>query len=179
MRIFIAFDIPEKHAPFLKKLQEKIKDGARLTTVKEFHQTMKFLGEVDEAKTEEIKKRLEAVKMEGFEARIEGLGVFPEEEYIKVVWAGLEPKEVIGLLKTKIEDSLKGLGFQNDHRFHPHITLARVKSINDKKGFVKRLKEIKMPETRFRVDSIKLYKSTLTPRGPEYEVLKEYKLKGQ
>jgi 2'-5' RNA ligase len=51
----------------------------------------------------------------------------------------------------------------------------RVKYLKNKNYFLGELKKIKLPLLKFRVDSFKLKKSTLTPEGPIYEILEEYK----
>ena len=63
-----------------------------------------------------------------------------------------------------------------EKRFLGHITLGRVKFVKDKKQFIEKLKSIKIEEKELKVDSFKLYKSTLTSQGPIYEVIEEYKL---
>ncbi|MCX6707919.1 MAG: RNA 2',3'-cyclic phosphodiesterase [Candidatus Woesearchaeota archaeon] len=173
MRLFIALGISREAIDELKKAQAKLV-YSKLTLVKEFHLTLKFLGEVEENAVEGIKEKLSKVKFEGFDACTNGLGVFPSIESIRVIWAGLEPKDKIEVLQNKIEDSLKGV-FAKDDKFHAHITIARVKFIENKKQFKDSLNNIKLKKIKFRVDSFKLIKSTLLPVGPVYEVLEEYK----
>lgn len=173
MRLFIALDISRDAIDELKKVQAKLVNS-KLTLVKEFHLTLKFLGEIEENKVEAIKERLNKVKFEGFEVCTSDLGVFPSIENIRVVWVGLEPRDKIEALQKKIEDSLKGM-FAVDDKFHAHVTIARVKFIENKRLFKDSLKNIKPERIKFRVDSFKLIKSTLLPAGPVYEVLEEFK----
>ena len=121
-----------------------------------------------------MRNTLEDVGFESFEAELDSIGVFPGEDYIKVVWVGLEPKYEITQLQKSIENALEGL-FPKDDRFHPHITIARVKFINDKKQFKDDLKAIQIRRVKFMVDRFKLIKSVLGPQGPLYEVIKELK----
>lgn len=172
MRLFIAFDTDDDAKKELSSIQKELK-YAKLNLVKEFHLTLKFLGEVDEKKATEIKQRLKKVSFDEFDAQLSGIGVFPSEDYINVVWVGLEPKDKINELQKRIEDSLEGL-FPKDTRFHSHITLARVKFIEDKKQFKDCLNNIKIEKITFSVERFRLMKSTLTPEGPVYEVLEEY-----
>jgi len=175
MRLFIAFDISDEAKEELLKAQSELKKAdAKLTLAKEFHLTLKFLGEVEDKKVDEIKDRLSKVRFEQFDAELDGTGVFPTEDYIRVVWVGLEPKDKITTLQQKIEEALLGM-FLKDTRFHPHLTLARVKFVKDKKGFIEKLKKIKMEKKAFSLSIFKLIKSTLTPKGPVYEVLEEFK----
>lgn len=176
MRLFIAFDISKEAETEVVRAQDDLKKAdAKLSLVKEFHLTLKFLGEVDEKKLDELKERLKKVSFEPFYAHLGNTGVFPSEDYVRVVWIGIEPKDKISELQQKIEDCLEGM-FEEDTRFHPHLTLARVKFVKDKKAFMEKLKSVRAEKRSFKVESFKLMKSTLTPEGPVYEVLEEYKL---
>ena len=59
--------------------------------------------------------------------------------------------------------------FQDSHDFHPHITLARISYVNDKKVFLKKIKEINVKKIISKIESFILYKSTLTKTGSVYE----------
>jgi len=57
-----------------------------------------------------------------------------------------------------------------------HLTIARIKGLKDKKGFLQDLKKIKIEKIKFKVDKFYLMKSELTAEGPRYSVLEEYNL---
>jgi len=78
-------------------------------------------------------------------------------------------------LQKQIDGSLLEL-FEPERRFMSHLTIARVKNIQDKKEFLKSIGEIKIEKIRFRVDRFYLMKSELTSEGPGYSVLEEYNL---
>lgn len=137
--------------------------------------TLKFLGEVAEPKIEEIKISLSKLEYAGFKASLTEIGVFPNQNYVRVVWAGVEQEDFIRL-QAQIDSQLAKLGFKKDKRFHPHLTLARVNFVEDKASFGKLLSEIKMKNLEFKVDEFKLIKSTLTREGPIYEDLAVFKL---
>ena len=133
MRLFIAIELPTDVKEHLEQLQKKI-DGhfAQLTLAKEIHLTLKFLAEVNEQKISEINQKLKKIDFGAFTASLGRTGVFPDEHYVKVVWVGAEPENSINFLQQKIEKSLSGL-FEPDTKFTPHLTLARVKFVKDKK----------------------------------------------
>jgi len=66
------------------------------------------------------------------------------------------------------------IGFKADKRFHPHLTLARIRFLDDKNGFMKSLGNIVPPKESFVVNSFKLIRSTLSPEGPLYDVVKSF-----
>lgn len=168
MRAFIAIDLTEEIRNYLKEVQSRISNG-KLSLAKDFHLTLQFLGEVEEEKIPQIKKTLNQIKFKKFKINLSKMGVFPSENYIRVVWVGLTPEEEVTRLQKEIDESLKE--FPGDFKFHPHITLARVKFIENKKEFLDKLKNIKIKQIEFEVNEFKLKRSTLTPEGPIYEDL--------
>ncbi len=170
MRTFIAFDLPEEIKSYLREIQKSINHQAKLSYANDFHLTLKFLGDIPENKIEEIKNILKEIRVKEFNAALSGIGFFPSETYIKVIWIGLSPEKEIYELQQKIDSKLADL-FRKDDRFKPHLTLARVKFIKDKIKFIRELKKIKIDRKEFNVSDFKLIKSTLTPEGPVYEDL--------
>ena len=166
MRLFIAIDFEDKE--YFKQIQDQIPAGiAEVNPTKTYHLTLKFLGEVEDSKVDLIKERLQNINVEPFTATVNKIGFFPSESYIQVIWVGFkENKEIIDL-QQQVELSLKDM-FKEDKRFHPHITLARVKFVRDKEKFVEILKTIKIGEKTFEIKNIKLIKSALKPGGPVY-----------
>jgi len=168
MRLFIAFGVSDEVKSYLKNIQLQL-PGSDSKLVKDFHLTLRFLGECDEKEIKEIKNNLEQINFPSFRAKTSCLGVFPGENFIRVVWVGLEPKNKIIELKEQIE---KVLGLTKDERFHPHITLARIKFLKNREDYLEKLKLIKTKEIEFEVSGVKLYKSELTPKGPVHEPIK-------
>ena len=169
MRLFIAVDFNELKDCFIE-LQELLPKNARLSLTKAFHLTLKFLGEVQSDKVESITKILENIKFEHFSIFLDSVGIFPTENYIRVVWLGLKPEDKILELQNKIDYSLKSL-FKKEKYFKAHITLARVKYPEDKKAFLEQLRKIKVKNKKIDIKDFRLIKSTLTPKGPVYEEL--------
>jgi 2'-5' RNA ligase len=176
MRLFIAIAIPEEIKDYLVKIQQGIdKDIAKIKLVNkdQMHLTLKFLGEIEENKINDIKNKLKGTKFNPFKTKLTSLGVFPDENYIRVVWIGLKDHENIIKLQKQVDDSLTM--FRKDKKFHPHLTLARVKFVKEKEKFIELIKSIKIEEKEFDVNEFKLIKSTLTKERPVYEVLEEFK----
>lgn len=169
MRLFIAIDAPEQIRSHLKSLQQQL--PGTLNLANQFHLTLKFLGEVAPERVETIKKRLETITFQPFTISLQKIGVFPNENHIRIVWVGLEPQEPIIALHQSIDNALTDL-FEQDTRFHPHLTLARVKQIDD--TFKEKLNNLDVNPLSFTVASFKLIESTLTPQGATYKTLAEY-----
>ena len=176
MRLFIAIEIPEDVKEHLVKIQENIdtaKNKIRLVNKGNMHLTLKFLGEAQPDKAEILNKNLKEIAFKPFSVNLDAIGIFPSEDYIRVVWVGLKPEDQVLELQKNIDENLKKL-FRKEKGFKPHLTIARVKYIEDKKQFIDKLKQIKVDNKKIEVDNFKLVKSTLTPKGPVYEYLEVF-----
>lgn len=170
MRLFIAIDIPEEIKQQIDEIKKQIKADGKINFVDtdKIHLTLKFLGEVDDL--EDVKKSLEDTSFEPFELETSELGVFPNENKIRVIWLGLKDNQCnLSQLKEQLDCCLPN--FIDDKDFHAHLTIARVKFLNNRQELLESMKKIKIEPKTFTVEHLKLYKSTLTPQGPVYEEL--------
>ncbi len=174
MRLFIAFDVPEDVSSSLSEVQTRIVFGGKCTKPKEFHLTLKFLGEVEKERLSILIDELSKIIFTPFEVSLSEIGVFPNVSDPRVLWAGLEPQDTICALQQQVDSATQKLGFAHDKRFHPHLTLARIKSVNDKGSFAQMIDTLKIEPLKFQVSSFKLIRSTLTPEGPKYGVLDKF-----
>ncbi len=171
-RVFIAVNVPkEVKAGIYKGLSEAIpKEKGKIVGKENLHITMKFLGYLNEEKIEEVKSKMAELKAEPFEAVIEGLGHFNG----RVIWLGVKQG---GKELTEISNQLNELLGLKDERFHPHITIARNKSMKRKEVYelIERLNERTAPFKVY-IDKIDLMLSKLTPKGPVYSKLFSFAL---
>jgi 2'-5' RNA ligase len=174
MRAFIAVDLPEEVKEELLRVQQELPGaGIRAVRKNQMHLTMKFLGEITPAKADVVKAALRKIRFKPFKTCLVGVRVFPSENYVRVVWVGLEPEEEITALQKKIDCALEK-DFLKDKKFKAHLTLARVKFVDDKKNFVEKIKKIAVKRVCFWVKDFRLKKSTLTRTGPIYEDLEVF-----
>lgn len=176
MRLFVAIEIPEDLKEYLSEIQGKIginSDKIRFVNKAQIHLTLKFLGEVQPNIAEEIKNNLKKITFDSFSVVLDTLGVFPSENYIRVVWVGLKPEAPILELQENVDEKLKKL-FKKEKNFKTHVTLARVKFVNNKEEFIKRLKNITIENKKIEINNFKLVKSTLTLQGPIYDDLEVF-----
>lgn len=174
MRCFAAVDVPEDVKSAIEKLQRKLsRNGISLTEKENLHYTLKFLGEIDENAVEKVETVLCAIaaKFSPFKVAVKGVGAFPDLTYARVIWIG--GQELYELQKA-VDEGLSGI-FQKDIK--PHMTIARVKFIDDKDDiaqFVRKNRGIEVGT--FDVNEFKLKMSTLTREGPVYEDVRAFKL---
>lgn len=165
VRCFISIDIPKEVKEKIAEIQLPGFFGKKIK-LENLHLTLKFLGEIEEDKIEEVKKRLGEIKFEKLNCEIDSVGFF-SPRFVRIIWVHLKGCEN---LQREIDEKLKGL-FEKEDKFMSHITIARVKSLRDKKKFLERLEKIKIPRMEFVIDRFLLKKSVLTPEGPVYEIL--------
>ncbi len=181
LRVFIAVDIED---PLLLSALERVKEaltatGAPMKPVEtqNLHITLRFIGEVPRGLVEEIARGvLDSLSFSEFDVVLRGLGAFPSPVRPRVVWVGVsEGSEELTRIHDEVERGLRRLGLPPQReKFVPHVTLARLKGSRNISAVVKLIEEYADYEFgRFRVKSIRLKKSTLTPRGPIYETLWE------
>jgi len=176
MRLFVAVDIDENLKPKILKLQEKFRlRGVKLVEPENLHFTLKFLGEQPEKNIYEIKHILEKISsMQSFEIKIAGVGAFPSEKFIRVLWLGSSGLE---LLMKKVQDSLSAVR-KDEYEPQPHLTLARVSShSNEIQNMLQSVKDVEIGTMK--VNSFSLKSSSLTGKGPVYSDVKRIELKSQ
>lgn len=168
-RAFICIDFPDEVIKEIARIQEllaKTKFTGKLTELENLHLTLKFLGEIDDNKIKEIKKRLSGIKFERMRLKLGKIGTFSIRGKPRIIWIKVEGKQIHDLQK-KIDDALSGM-FKAEERFMSHLTIARIKYVKDKKGFLESVGGIHVKPVAFDVSEFKLKKSELKPIGPVY-----------
>ncbi len=164
MRTFIAIEVP--YFKSIEKLQGSIEGKFKAVEPENIHLTLKFLGDIREEDVEKIASFVESCKPEKFTMRLKGIGFFPNENYIRIVWIGVENGKIVSEVMKCIDSKLTTMGFKKERCYVPHITVARVKG----RIAVDKLQPFKnMVFGEVNVNKIKIKKSTLTQDGPIYE----------
>ncbi len=183
MRAFLALEVPEESViRNLMNAQEQLRETrADLAIVESqnLHFTVKFLGEISESQVPEIDARLSKLALRSADVNIRGVGAFPDPGRPRVIWAGIpqEQYRTVNPLAEAVIHSLRGIGEEDDRDYHPHITLARVRSGSNREALASFLLANATREFgTTHLGSLKLKSSTLTPRGPIYNDVREYRL---
>ena len=129
-RIFIAVKIDpgENLLNMISVLKAGLKDERiKWTESENFHITLAFLGDTEEAKIKAINNMLRTT-CEGFgefEIVIKGAGVFKNISDPRIIWTGIETSEKLNKLYDSIKSGLKDTGISLEERtFRPHLTLG-------------------------------------------------------
>jgi len=156
--------------------------GLNLTDPHQAHVTMKFVGDRPEedlpAIADAVERAVAAADTEPFEAEFGDLGVFPNPEYVRVVWLGVHGgSDRLTALHESIERELVDLGLDpEDHEFTPHVTLARMEHAGGKETVRAALSGSDPEAGRMTVSEVRLTESTLTDEGPVYETVERFPL---
>lgn len=188
MRTFIAIELSGEIKEYLSRLQEKLKTSqadVKWVAPANIHLTLKFLGEIDDKTKDNVTGIVEDIAKDKspFYLNIASLGAFPRIESPRVIWVGIDKGDAqVKEIAKALEEKLSKIGIPaEDKLFSSHITIGRTKSSKNRNNLAKSMESLKENAaegiTELRVEKITLFKSTLTPKGPIYEVLKEAYLK--
>ncbi|MCX8183948.1 MAG: RNA 2',3'-cyclic phosphodiesterase [Crenarchaeota archaeon] len=179
VRVFVSMDVENENiSRRILEVQRRMvetKADLKLVDTSILHLTLFFIGEVPETMVNTICERLSQVKGSPVEIELRGLGAFPTVSQPRVVFTkiGKGSGELVERAEQASE-ALSKIGFRMNEQFHPHLTIARVRSrLNMDKLvlFIKSNGDILIGEAL--TSRLRLKKSILTPRGPVYETLWE------
>ncbi len=147
----------------------------------QLHFTLAFLGDTSPdhvTLTADMLKRI----VPSYDAPLvqyRGMGLFRNIKDPKVLWIGLEIDPILRKLKAELDRELKKLGFRIERRdFQPHLTLARIKWIQNKEAmqdFLQAYKDYHFQESI--IKQLVYYESILGREGPTYKVIKSVRFK--
>lgn len=175
-RVFIAIDFSDEVIKEVARVQgvlENVKFIGKMTELENLHLTLKFLGEIDEEKLEKVRGRLKEVKFNEMKLKLGESGIFNFRGQPKIVWIKVMGKGIFELQK-KIDEVLESDGFKKEERFMGHLTIARIKHVGNKKGFIDYVRGMGVKAVEFGVREFKLKESDLRRLGPVYTDLEVY-----
>jgi 2'-5' RNA ligase len=174
-RLFVALRPPRPVRALLIHAMHGI-SGARWQSDEQLHLTLRFIGEVDHHRAEDIAAALGALHAPAITARIAGVGLFERQGRPHMVWAGVDPHEPIAALHRKVGQLLARVGVAPETRaFLPHVTLAR---LNRGSGPVAPFLALNsdLASTDFDFSEVLLYESELAHGGSRYHPVARYPL---
>ena len=127
MRLFIALDLPWRLRERLALMAGSGIPGARWVSPENYHLTLRFIGETQAHRAEDIDLALSAIRARGFSLTLSGVGTFTKGGRVTALWVGVERNPQLDHLQNKIETALQRVGVDPERRrFTPHVTLARL-----------------------------------------------------
>jgi len=178
-RLFLAVELPRfarEHLVQGRKLWRKQMDADfRWVPPLNLHLTLRFLGELEVAKSKALSKSLDALGQatSPFQLSLGKIYAFPSAQEAKGLSLEVEPSSELSELLKSIEGHCKRLQIPRDKKpFQSQITLARsaepqivapLKAPKDLRGFM--------------VRNFTLFEGRLAQNGPTYHALRKFDLR--
>lgn len=172
-RLFVAIRPPLAVRTRLLGLMSGV-PGARWQDDDQLHLTLRFIGEVDRHKANDIADALAAIRFSSFDVTPTGVGSFRRSTHVDTLWAGVQPRDPLAHLHAKVDRACIRAGATADDRTYlPHITLARLgRSAGPVDSWL--ADHAGLCETPFTVDAFHLFESRLGRTGALYEAIARY-----
>jgi len=178
VRTFISFDPPDDVRAAITTVQNELKRAdadVSWEQPRQFHSTVKFLGEINEDLLPNIRSELRSVSslFRQMQISYEAIGGFPNLRHPRVVWIGCTSDDGhLIRMKEEIDRRFVPLGFAvEDRSFHPHVTLGRVRSTRNLDHLTPMLEKCTFERRRVTLTKLFVMKSILQPRGAVYSVI--------
>lgn len=187
MRLFVAIDLDEGARRAIAAEQRRLarvtgdanRTALKWVAIHNMHLTLVFLGETPVARVEQLIDTLSRdLDRESFSVVFGGLGVFPPTGPPRVLWLGArEGAAAVADVQAQVASRIEGLGIHIEKRaFHPHLTLGRWRASRPLDARRALASDSGEEVARVCVDSVALYHSRLSPKGPDYTPLARAKL---
>jgi len=152
--------------------------GIRWARRVQFHLTLRFLGEVESRRVDELAAAL-SLACRGFGAlplRARGIGAFPDFRRPRVIWAGVDDAGGrLHLLQQAVETAAAGFTTERpDATFTAHVTMGRCRTITRSQIAWLATRTADMEHRSFgawTADTVDLVRSEPEPDGPRYTTL--------
>jgi 2'-5' RNA ligase len=176
LRLFVALALPALVKTQLAALSGGI-PGAKWIPPENYHLTLRFIGEIEPWRAEEVDVALAAIRAPRFDLALAGLGTFEKGGRIQSVHVTAERSEALTRLQGKVETALQRIGLEPERRrFAPHVTLARTDRAETHKlvSFVQTHSLFRAPPVP--VEHFTLFSSYLGKEAAHYVPEVEYEL---
>lgn len=175
VRSFIAIETNKELEKGISDLIEKLKRmgfKANWTQVKNVHLTLFFLGDQKISKIAHLAYKI-GERLSGFPTfifKIQRIGFFENNNVPRVLWLGIKDEPTLVGLYEEIKKVIKINEIDTkEGDFVPHITVGRIKEYPN--HWQELLNSLDFEEIKVFVNSIGIYSSTLTKKGPIYNKL--------
>jgi len=174
-RLFTGVEIPPDVALSLSMLRGGL-PGARWIDAENYHVTLRFIGDVDDAVAHDVASTLDQVKRRAFDLHFEGITSFGGRRPRAVV-ASIGSSSPLIELQAEQERLMQRIGLEPEGRkYTPHVTLARLRdaSSRDVANYLAARGLFRTPT--FRVSRFVLFSSRASMGGGPYVIEESYPL---
>jgi 2'-5' RNA ligase len=179
MRLFVGVELTDSvrdtAAHAARILQQKLGShlDARWVPSQNMHITVRFIGQVADDRVPALLDTLIVpVAFEPFEVEFGTYGKFPPRGGPRAIWIGLtKGLPSLTALHEDFNRRLAPLGYEPENRpYRAHLTLARIKNARAAaaKWIDAAFEDLPPVTVAQRVETLTLFESRLSPRGPTY-----------
>jgi len=185
-RVFCAIELPfatrvrlmEHIANLRTQLPEARVSWSRESNI---HLTLKFIGEMSRGLVPKFELAISRAVADSapFPLLLSGNGVFPNRRDPRVIWIGItDPTGALARLHLRLETESEKEGFPKEkRRFHPHLTLARLRHHEGARELAQAHEALTFPEEEIVVNELVLIRSELSSGGSKYTTISRHALK--
>ncbi len=129
-RLFTGLEIPSGLATELAMMRGGL-SGARWIDIENYHLTLRFIGDINDATADEVDAMLQQIRRKPFTVTLEGLDFFGGDKPRAIV-AKAQPSPPLVELQAEQERLIRRIGIPPEpRRFLPHVTLARLRDASN------------------------------------------------
>ena len=139
------------------------------------HVTLAFIGQTSEERLTDVSASVEtaAAGVTAFDIELDHAGRFPPTGRPRVVWLGVGAgASSVLAIGERVRAELARHEVRFDAKpLRAHVTLGRVRedvTLVDARSIAAGVEAMRVPHLRFRADSVVVFESVLSPRGPRY-----------
>ena len=174
-RLFTALEIPSRVAQSLAMMRGGL-PGARWIDPENYHLTLRFIGDIDDALARDIASLLGQVQRTAFDLRLDGLSSFGGRKPRALVAAAAAGQALMEL-QAEHERLLQRVGLEPEGRkFTPHVTLARLRDSSSRQVADYLAARGHYRSSSFQVARFVLFSSRSSVGGGPYVVEEAYPL---
>jgi RNA 2',3'-cyclic 3'-phosphodiesterase len=138
VRVFVALPVPSEVRDELCHAQAELQaglegEGVRWVRSEHMHLTIKFLGNIDDKKVEDVIAMTTSAcaALAPVQLRSEGFGFFPENRLPRVIWASVHDEtQQLARLEEAITAAVGRFAIdENEKAFSAHLTLGRIRDM--------------------------------------------------
>jgi 2'-5' RNA ligase len=176
IRLFAALAPPPEIVEALTRRQVGL-PGARWRPAESLHITLRFFGEIDEARADDLDLELSRLSGATLALELAGVGAFDEGGEVHAVWAGVADNPGLNQLARRCEAAARRAGLSPDKRaYRPHLTLAYLSRPEPARVAAWLQANALLRPPPFRLDGFGLYSSQLGAQGAHYRLERRYRL---
>lgn len=185
LRLFVAFELPDEVRAAMRRRLGRLRSllpQARWVDPDQAHLTLVFLGHHPEERLPPLADALRDVfgRYPALAMRLHGGGTFPQGRPARVAWVGVRgPSELQPLQRDVTDAAAEALAWEPEKRpFHPHVTLTRCNPAWQRSLVERFHSEVQGAwGEEFVADDGVLYRSRLSPRGAQHEILERFPMR--